>query len=100
MDDRHLWRVYISGAITGNDNYIEEFNLAERKLREEGHEPINPVAIKTNLPALEYEEYMKIDFALLDLCHAIYMIRGWEKSCGANREYGYALAKDLTILKE
>lgn len=93
-------RVYISGAITGNDNYIEEFDQAEKMLRERGYEPINPVAITTNLPTLGYEEYMKIDFALLDLCHAIYMIPKWEKSCGANREYGYAMAKDFIILKE
>lgn len=41
-----------------------------------------------------------MDFHLIDMCGALYMLNGWEKSCGANREYGYALAKDMIILKE
>jgi hypothetical protein len=28
------------------------------------------------------------------------MLKGWEKSTGANREYGYALATDITIMRE
>ena len=39
-------------------------------------------------------------FCMLDMCDSIYMIKGWEKSCGANREYGYALAKDMMIMYE
>ncbi|MBO5208498.1 MAG: DUF4406 domain-containing protein [Lachnospiraceae bacterium] len=37
---------------------------------------------------------------MLDMCDAIYMLDGWQQSCGANRECGYALAKDKIILKE
>lgn len=47
-----------------------------------------------------YEEYMKISMCMLDMCNYIYMLKGWEKSCGANREYGYALASDKTIMFE
>ena len=43
---------------------------------------------------------MKVSFCLLDMCEAIYMINGWEKSYGANREYGYALAKDKVVMFE
>lgn len=49
---------------------------------------------------MEYEDYMKMALAMLDLCDAIYMLSDWEKSCGANREYGYALGKDMIILVE
>lgn len=37
---------------------------------------------------------------MLGMCGSIYMLKGWEKSCGANREYGYALAKDMTVILE
>ena len=47
-----------------------------------------------------YEEYMKMCFCMLDMCEAIFMLKGWSKSCGANREYGYALAKVMIIMFE
>ena len=47
-----------------------------------------------------HEDYMKISFALLDMCKTIYMLDGWKDSCGACQEYGYALAKGYSILFE
>lgn len=47
---------------------------------------------------MTYEEYMYIDINLIDLCDAIYMLRGWEMSRGANREYGYASGLGKTIM--
>lgn len=52
------------------------------------------------MPNADYEDYMKVDMFLLDMCNTIYMLKGWEKSCGANREYGYALAKGMVIVFE
>lgn len=37
---------------------------------------------------------------MLNMCTHIYMLKGWEKSPGANREYGYALASDMIIMRE
>lgn len=93
-------RVYISGPITGVEKYQENFKKAEKDLREKGYSVINPTAFDDKLPVLEYEEYMKLDITLLDLCHAIYMLKGWEDSRGANREYGYALAAGKQIMME
>ena len=42
---------------------------------------------------------MKVSLVLLDMCDAIYLLEGWQDSRGANREYGYALAKDYIILR-
>ena len=91
-------RVYISGGISGVEDYKKKFADAEQALYLEGYQPFNPT--KLDFPNLDYEEYMKLDFFLLDMCDAIYMLKGWENSRGANREYGYASAKDKIIMTE
>lgn len=93
-------RIYISGAITGTDDYMLRFARAQKKLEAQGYDVINPAAVSETLGFFDYEEYMDLDFYLLDKCIAIYMLDGWEKSMGANREYGYARAKELIIFKE
>ena len=93
-------RVYISGPISGCKDYKENFDRAEKTLRKQGFEVINPVSFEDLLPQLTYEEYMKIDLCLLDLSEAVYMLAGWQQSLGANREYGYAQGKGLVIWEE
>ena len=36
-------KIYISGAITNNPNYVNQFKEAEQKLSLSGHAVINPV---------------------------------------------------------
>ena len=94
-------KIYISGAITGTDNYMERFEKAEKELTEQGYSVVNPAKVNTQLPEdTTYEEYMKMCFCMLDICDSIYFLKGFEKSCGANREYSYALAKDMIIMYE
>ena len=38
-------RVYLSGAITGTDDYMERFARAQMLLQNEGHSVINPALI-------------------------------------------------------
>ena len=94
-------KIYISGAITGTDNYMDRFAKAEKELTDRGYSVVNPAKVNAQLPEdTTYEEYMKMSFCMLDMCEAIFMLKGWCKSCGANREYGYALVKDMIIMYE
>lgn len=94
-------KIYISGAITGTEDFMERFAKAEKELTEQCYSVVNPAKVNAQLPEdTSYEEYMKMSFCMLDMCEAIYMLRGWSKSCGANREFGYAMAKDMIIMYE
>ena len=93
-------RIYISGPITNVLDYKEKFARAEQNLKAKypDAEIINPTVLD-KLP-LTYDEYMELDLRLLGMCEGIYMMEGWEDSKGANREYGYALAKGKAIYFE
>ena len=94
-------KIYISGSISNNPNYKEDFERAEDYLQREypNAEIINPALVNSHLPkSTTHEEYMRMSFCMLDMADAIFMIDGWQKSCGASQEYDYALAKDKIIL--
>ena len=93
-------KLYLSGAITGTDDYLDRFSMAEKSLEVE-HTIINPAKVNAQLPSdTNYEDYMKMSFCMLDMCDGIYLLKGWEKSCGSNRELGYAMAKGKIILRQ
>lgn len=92
-------KVYISGPITGVENYDLLFMSAHEKLKNIGKNVLDLVEMTKNLTVqLEYETYMKIAFALIDDADEIYMIEGWERSAGANRELGYAIGKGKKVI--
>lgn len=88
-------RVYISGKITGEFNYKEKFDTAEKMLKKKGHIALNPTIIPLGL---EYDQYIKIDLAMVDAADAIYMLDNWTDSRGANIEYDHANLQGKKIL--
>ena len=94
-------KVYISGAITGTDDYMERFAEAEKVITDVGYTAVNPAKINSNLPKVTtYEEYMKLSMCLLEMCDAIYMLDGWEESIGANEELKHAITHKKTVCFE
>lgn len=96
-------RIYISGRISGNGNAGSEFREAFQKVREmyPDADIFNPMEAARELGKslhFDYDDYMRIDMAFLQLCDAVAMIPGWESSRGANREYGYATGTGMQVI--
>lgn len=91
-------RIYISGRITGLPYPIavKRFAVAARRLRNLGHHPVNP--IDNGLPRdATWAEYMRAGLATLRRCDGICMLRGWERSRGAQIERRAALKRGMPI---
>lgn len=93
-------RVYISGKITGTEDYMERFNQAENELREMGYTSIlNPAKVNSNLPVdFTHKEYMAVSIAELRQCNVIYLMKGYKESRGAEVEKAFAENKGMEIL--
>lgn len=73
-------KIYISGAITHNPNYKEDFERAEDYIFNNipNAEVINPALVNGFLSkSTTHEEYMRMSFCILDMADAIFMIDGW-----------------------
>lgn len=95
--------VYLSGPITGVEHYAKAFDEAEAAAQALGCIVLNP----TKLPAgLDYEDYMYLDFALIDKCDILLYLPGAANSPGAQREglharaWNKVIAADIDTLKE
>lgn len=90
--------VYIIGSITGNPDYKQHFDRAERELRELGYEMIiNPTVNPVNLP---YERYSYLSVGAVQASDIICVLEGWEKSKGARAEFSLAEMMGKTIIYE
>ena len=101
-------RVYISGPISGHDrdDTLKRFARAEMYVRiiadDSSVEIVNPLKVGRVLEQnanLKHEEYMKISFALMDLCDAVYFLEGWEHSNGCSEEWIYAQNTNMRIIE-
>jgi len=89
-------RVYISGAISNDVNYKQKFLSAAIHLESKGYQVFNPAILPGEM--FEYEEIMDIDFAILKHCDCIYMLRDWQTSKGARREFEEASRRNLMLM--
>lgn len=66
----------------------------------QGYNVINPCDISLYEDFLTYEQFLHIDYALIDCVDAIYMLKDWNDSNGARLELNYAKGKGKEILYE
>ena len=87
-------RCYISGKMTGNKLYKEEFQIVEDWLAERGFEPVNPAKNSCD----NYREYLDLGIRQLMTCEAISIVPGWISCHSASIEREYAEAVGLAIV--
>lgn len=103
--------IYISGGITGVENWQDVFMAAEQDLMLHLHARLfifNPVKIakdlersfKVNIGKMPgYTDYMREDIKILARCNAICMLPGWKRSKGARLEYRIAKILNMQLLE-
>lgn len=94
-------KIYISGRITGNPEYREQFEKAELSLQNEYY-IVNPIKLADFfLPdCTDWVKFMKLDIKYLLNCTHVYMLKGWEHSRGAKIEHQLAKDLNMTIIYE
>lgn len=94
-------KVYISGKMTGlsekkiwnNFRKVETFLVKHGVHDDKKFESVMNPAVTYAMQkfnAFSYEDWMHIDFAMLDACDAIALLPNWKDSMGAKREIAYA----------
>lgn len=96
-------KVFISGAISGVENWQEHFMNGEAQVlkmfdAQEDLIVFNPLRFpkpdfNPNDKQDEWQAYMRSTITHLMQCNTIYMLKGWEKSKGAFDEF--YMAKEL-----
>jgi Domain of unknown function (DUF4406) len=105
-------RVYISGPVAGKpDRNREAFAAEAKRLRELGHQPVNPLDLSadhegrcigpdTGFPfdLHQYGCYLRADLLALLECDAIARLDGWARSKGAMTEVHVAQSLGMPVL--
>lgn len=94
-------KIYISGAITNNPNYLSDFNNAQKMLKSKYPEAeiVNPIYID-HKPLSSWVDYMKADIKAMLECDTIYILNSWKRSKGATLEYIIAKHLDFKLMFE
>jgi len=95
-------KIYLFGKISGVplEEAIKKFDHYEFMLRVNGFEVVNPLTINEVREGKTWIDYMKTDILELFQCKAIYMIKDWQQSVGAQIEYEIAKNLGLQIIDE
>jgi hypothetical protein len=92
-------KIYLCGAISSDPNYLIKFQRADDMFARFGMEVVNPCKLP-HKPNATHNEYIRKDISEMVLCDAIYVMRDWIHSKGAQIEIKVAGLLDIRILKE
>lgn len=87
-------KIYIAGKINGFEGFKDYFQFYEDALKELDFIVLNPAKLPSGM---EYEDYMTICYAMIDVADEVCLLPNWENSPGANREKHYAISKQKNI---
>ena len=96
-------KVYLSGKMTGlsEEKIWKNFRIVESWLAEKSTNTDNGAPIESIMnpavtyamqkyDAFSYEDWLHVDFAMLDACDGVVLLPNWKDSMGAKREIAYA----------
>jgi hypothetical protein len=93
--------IYLAGPITATADYTVEQNIASAAAIYEQFVRAGVACVCTHIPSpfdVDYETWMRFDFAIIDACDTVLMLPRWETSSGAVREHEYALARGKRVV--
>ncbi|MED4061719.1 DUF4406 domain-containing protein [Priestia megaterium] len=81
-------KIYIAGKISGNEDYQKNFAEAEKRIKDICSDAVilNPAVLPEGMTK---GEYMRIDFAMIDVADFVVMLDNAEESAGAQLEQHY-----------
>ena len=91
--------IYVAGPINGNPNYKAAFLNAAAELRREGWTVYSPTEL--DITDISQRQMYGLELGwITQQATAIYMLKGWEHSVGAQAEWAVARALGLRIYYE
>ena len=102
-------RIYLSGPISNNPNYLIDFANAQRELEAKGHEVINPARLSQFFPesitkdcepgSENYKRILSVEAEIIRvMADRVAMLKGWTHSRGARFEKEVAENEGIPIL--
>jgi nucleoside 2-deoxyribosyltransferase len=89
-------KVYIAGPISGVPDHKERFAEAERFLKGQGYDVVNPALTENS--EYSYKDYIDSGLRQLSECDALCTLPGFENSKGALLERAYALVTGKPVM--
>lgn len=93
-----MYKIYISGAITDNPNYVKDFLRAEKTLKERGFEVLSPIRTQASENGLPVKFMFFEDLELLKQADMMCIINDISNSKGAKIERDIAVYCGIPII--